>query len=509
MKRFLLTVLLVMMVCACCMEGMAEGQIFSIQAVNVNDDGRIDVVIYDPQEGQLEGKDFPLMLDQTSVPIEAISSLQSADVGTTWVFVVDLSVLGDGKNLDKTKTILNSILFGDGTALGPRDNAGIFTTGMIARDIVLTNDQRVLRVQIDSLTADAKSKQLYAKTAEALNFLETGKDVQKRKVLVLLSNGVNETITDMKYDELTWIFKDTNTTVYTFALMMNTDKNRVESFNSLARYSTGGKYYTLTPSYDDMGDMQVQSLLSNEKLFRCITANPGREGIKGKSVSVGKTNNPNENDKAELAEAQQAQLSKAADEAIAAGTTPTPDPETPTPIPETETPIPSPEPDHTILGFSTVQIGLIAGAAILVIAIVLALIIKNKRKQKNAAEESVYDIPESKTEAAPQVPALDTLIVKLESVGTDEEKTYTSSMVDELIIGRVASKARLIVPDPKVSSANSKLSYENRVMFIEDLDSLNGTLLNGMKVTGKVVVHQQDVIRVGLTNLRISWDKAK
>ena len=55
----------------------------------------------------------------------------------------------------------------------------------------------------------------------------------------------------------------------------------------------------------------------------------------------------------------------------------------------------------------------------------------------------------------------------------------------------------------------SKYEQYIKIWFIEDLNSANGTQLNGMKVTGKVVVHQQDTVRAGQKNLRISWEKAE
>ena len=171
----------------------------------------------------------------------------------------------------------------------------------------------------------------------------------------------------------------------------------------------------------------------------------------------------------------------------------------------------------TILGLTPIQLGLIAVAAVLMILIITLIARKSKKKDEGAATvpsptpaPSPYEETDGKTEAVVHpVQAVSSLLVKLSSVGLDEAKTYSSPMVDELVIGRVPSKARLIVPDPKVSGANSKLTYENRMMYIEDLGSTNGTQLNGMKVTGRVVVHQQDTIRIGQTNLRISWEKVK
>ena len=508
MKKTIAVITLLVMLCLCWLPACADDlQSFALQAVRVNENGGLNVIVFEPQEGQLKEDSFSMTLDQTTVPIQLISALKDAETETSWLFVVDLSILG-GKRLDKAQAVLKGILLGNGTVLGPNDKAAVFTTGMTAKDIQLTNDSTEIQRQINALKQDQKSNQLYAQTAAALNYLETGKDVQDRRVLVLISNGTNETSTGMTYEELSGNLQKTKTTVYTFALEDRVDQKKVEKYNALARSSVGGWFYEV-PANATSVDSAVQELIRNEKRFRCFSVNAADLGIKGKTVSVSRTDNGRVSDSIDLTSDQQAMLSKAVDAAAGANTDEgTPD--------EGQTETGSEANQGTILGLTPVQLGLIAGAAILMIVIITLIARKSKKKDEVSATEPAPAVPtpapyeetDGKTEAVDRpIKAVSSLLVKLDAVGLDEAKTYSSPMVDELVIGRVPSKARLIVPDPKVSGANSKLIYENRVMYIEDLGSTNGTQLNGMKVTGRVVVHQQDTIRIGQTNLRISWQK--
>ena len=98
----------------------------------------------------MEEDSFSMTLDQTTVPIQLISALKDAETETSWLFVVDLSILG-GKRLDKAQAVLKGILLGNGTVLGPNDKAAVFTTGMTAKDIQLTNDSTEIQRQIDAL----------------------------------------------------------------------------------------------------------------------------------------------------------------------------------------------------------------------------------------------------------------------------------------------------------------------------------------------------------------------
>ena len=522
MKKIAALMMALTLVLVCLSSAWADDiKPFAIQGVRMSKDGGMDIIVYDPQEQQRQGRDFSIKIDSSPVATETVSSLDSAKVETTWLFVVDLSILGNYKRLEKAQNIVSSIISGSDTVMSPGDKAAIFTTGMTAKDIQLINDHAYLQSQLKDLKADAKSNHFFAQVAAASNYLETSKDAQDRKVLVLISSGENDNVDGMTYDELHTNLQKTKTTVYSFALLDgNRDQNKVESYNALARSSIGGQYYEI--KYDETVDSKILELFRNEIRYRVLSLNLAAKGIKGKTVSVAMTDNTKVRDSIELSIDQQEILATVSVPPVTKPPVTKPPvteppvtepPATEPPVtepPVTEPPATEPPAETLWMGLTTVQIGIIAGAALLVILAIVLIVNKAKKKpQEKKPEGGLYEEPMEKTEVAPQASNVSTLMVKLEAVGLDTPKVYSSPMVDELVIGRVPSKARLIVPDAKVSGANSKLTYQNHVMFIEDLNSTNGTQLNGMKLTGKVVVHQQDTIRVGQTNLRISWEKAE
>lgn len=70
-------------------------------------------------------------------------------------------------------------------------------------------------------------------------------------------------------------------------------------------------------------------------------------------------------------------------------------------------------------------------------------------------------------------------------------------------IGRAPS-ADLPLNDHSISRAHAVLFCMNDTFLLEDLDSLNGTTLNGVPVRGRVKLKPGDEIRVGLTVLKFS-----
>ncbi len=68
---------------------------------------------------------------------------------------------------------------------------------------------------------------------------------------------------------------------------------------------------------------------------------------------------------------------------------------------------------------------------------------------------------------------------------------------DEFVIGR-GSDCHVILPERQVSRYHAKIWFENGRYLLEDLDSKNGTHLNGSPVEGKVALQDGDEISIAL-----------
>jgi hypothetical protein len=72
----------------------------------------------------------------------------------------------------------------------------------------------------------------------------------------------------------------------------------------------------------------------------------------------------------------------------------------------------------------------------------------------------------------------------------------------QLTIGR-AGDSDLVVDDEFTSTHHAKLVVINGDWFIQDLDSTNGTLLDGKKVVTTIVVPMNTQVRVGQTSFEL------
>ena len=81
----------------------------------------------------------------------------------------------------------------------------------------------------------------------------------------------------------------------------------------------------------------------------------------------------------------------------------------------------------------------------------------------------------------------------------DEQVQTMKLEENDVVLGRTADNA-IELNYPNVSRHHSKISYSNESYSIEDLESTNGTYVNGISIA-KCVLHPNDVIQVGDTHI--------
>ncbi|WP_052607320.1 FHA domain-containing protein [Lentisphaera araneosa] len=81
-----------------------------------------------------------------------------------------------------------------------------------------------------------------------------------------------------------------------------------------------------------------------------------------------------------------------------------------------------------------------------------------------------------------------------------DEQVQTYKLKEgDTIIGRTKDNS-IQLAFPNISRHHSKISFSNETYSIEDLESTNGTYVNGISIA-KCVLHPNDVIEIGDTHL--------
>ena len=75
-----------------------------------------------------------------------------------------------------------------------------------------------------------------------------------------------------------------------------------------------------------------------------------------------------------------------------------------------------------------------------------------------------------------------------------------------ITIGRSTGNNNIVINDSKVSRSHLQIiNDDNGDFYAIDLDSTNGTFVNGTRISGKVQLHKGDIVVIGNTTL--SWEK--
>ena len=88
--------------------------------------------------------------------------------------------------------------------------------------------------------------------------------------------------------------------------------------------------------------------------------------------------------------------------------------------------------------------------------------------------------------------------------GDADRPPYEVNLTDRLVIGRAANCDVPLTDDKEVSRNHCELTLEDEVIRIADLGSKNGTLVNGVPISGSYQLKNDDIILVGKTELRVA-----
>ncbi len=81
---------------------------------------------------------------------------------------------------------------------------------------------------------------------------------------------------------------------------------------------------------------------------------------------------------------------------------------------------------------------------------------------------------------------------------------YSEGLRELLILGRSASSCNVVIGyDDSVSNVHCSIYRSGEEVYLKDLDSTNGTFVNGMKIFRETLLHDNDLICLGRAKLLV------
>lgn len=157
------------------------------------------------------------------------------------------------------------------------------------------------------------------------------------------------------------------------------------------------------------------------------------------------------------------------------------------------------------------------GILLIVVTAIVGLILLRGKKRLESSRQSVYEDSKqmvdktegisSKTEIITGGGNGETQIIWGDNIGqcklylTDikvPDKKFEYAVKESIVVGRKRGEADIVIDyDSSVSGTHCEISERNGKYYLRDLQSSNGTYLNGNKITGKVEIRSGCIISLG------------
>lgn len=459
-----------------------------------------------------EASAFTVKFGGTLVPVTDVADSREAAV--SWYCLVDVSGSVNADQFAQETEALRAI----GEKMSRGDSMVIGTLGNSVTATELLTDKEAVGEAIEALEVGHEDTNLYAGIVGSLQKMEQMTSLNRKKCLVLLSDGEDEQKTGFTKDEAYEAIKNSSIPVYTLAALpvpYSKEQNEFgKELGSFARMSAGGQDFMPVEDGTDgtyVGNAIVEDMRQGLILTLDISDAVKQAGQKDElllRISF----------QAEDGSVREDTCYVYADDLIY------PEPESKSESeqkPESEAkPEPESEPENGRM--------MIAGVLV-VLVLVLGAVLTIIRKKNAPASEDAKKEPEKReedsgagnqppeplyvekpeleeTESVPVLHPVDFAAIGYAEVNfsleLEENRIYT--------LGR-NSRAELILnpEDKKLSGIHCKVRWRNGALDIWDTESTNGTFVNGVSIRklGMATVENGQTVRLGSYEYRVITER--
>lgn len=446
-----------------------------------------------------------------TLPITKMEHFSDSGEGMSYLLLVDVS--GSMKRqVDSEKQFLQTFI----DSMGEKDSAAISTVGNDVKNSNFTSDKQALHNEANNLGVTQDNTNLYRGIDDSLVLLRSHQSaLSSRRALIVVSDGGEDNSEGITQNEVTSEVQNSHIPVFTYALLSpganQSQIDQSKTFSSFSRMSAGGIDYAA-----DQGPDAVAADICTA----CRSGYSIEAGMNGTQLN-----------------GQQAYLSidiksggmelKDGYDLRAISNSPASSPSSASPVHKTKQTKKSVQSGFPAIIFKPVVF--IPAACVLALIIVVLILLFRQRKRRQtetpvenpqpaldaAVPEEPVLSPEQKADSAdatvvPQAQqAVSGLPVQLVLLAGKKKEAYDIVLQDYLIIGRDPAQSGLTFQDEKLSARHCQLTYIDGKLLINDLDSTNGTLVNGVPISGSFRLENGDVVTVGSTGFRVMFQSER
>ncbi len=457
--------------------------------------------------------------------IETAGEITAAEcqIGTKTGQTVELEDVSDMENLPRTLIMVDNSL---SITEGNREKISAFLTEYVystggKEEIALavfdeelrtvvdhTTDHKALRDAVKELSYQDQETYLTDVLYDVIDKELMGTQDCYRRI-VIISDGVDNKAIGYTKEELYDLIKEKGYPIYTLGCVYKENNEQLENMFALSRL-TGGLDYVL----DNEEDMDaVVDAITRDGRAVCFHIRPDAAEMDGGIKNILLTLRTGQGEmkiESEVKMPMKAESAPAAEE------------ESPVPAPAStpEELQPAPQPKET--GMNPV-FPVAAGGVMIILLAAAAVIFLRKRSGKDKGDnfvvlsEPVKDTPKKDTDKTVLVSAQEDGD-RTQMIWAGDAKQYTLHLTDiknpgrtfqiplknTAIIGRRAGEANLVIDYEKsISSRHCQITERGGRFYVKDLQSSNGTMLNGTRILSEMEIYSGSILTLGRLELKV------
>ncbi len=455
----------------------------------------LQLVFFDDSEEAPSADTLQVSVDGTVVPAISVNTIDYADPGTSYLFLLDTNTAVTERALPDMQSMLKGMI----ARFGVNDNAQIVPIGQEIDAKGFIDDTEKLNTAVDALTRGDTKTDLYSSLSDAIRLLENDTTLKPRRCLVVMADGLDNTSAGISALEVSTQVSQSHVPIYLVALTYNTKTTeRVQAAKDIAgiaRLSPGGVSILLKNDGVTTDDA-VDTIFAQRAhtYLAALKADAVRAAAKSDSVEITLTH-------------KTAAVELSATRKVSIAALPTLAPvATDTPAPE-KTAAPSPIPSATAhpsqRGEVTLPLWLLyLAGAVVVLAILAALILtlSKKRGSQNTQKSAVARFDKNQAQATP--PKEETPVICIVRLGEQEEIVYEGALKEPILLG-TGEKTPILEKTAAEEDIVSRLIWRDGTVWA--MQNSEGVLVNGAPARTNACLAVGDVLHVADADYRIFY----
>lgn len=488
------------------MTAYADGQ----AAILETHTGDADISVYVKNAGEVsEGVSVQIATTEAEkVSMQPVSGLE---IPMQTLVMIDNSLSIPSGDRDRIAQLLQNLI-------SDRLNQEEISIAVFSEDVSVltdyTSDYSTLKKAIDSITYQDQETYLTDVLYDLLTekYVQGTEDIYRR--ILIVSDGVDNKSLGYTKDELYSLLREIQIPIYTIGCSNKKNNEELENMFSLSRMTNVD--YFLLEEVEDI--LEITNTLNLDREITRVSIVPPEELMDGSKKSV-KITLPNGTAlSAEITMPQQVY-----EKEIPPEPEPKPEPK-PEPVPEPE-PVVEEDTSSNVNYIIFLIIGVIVVLVIAIIIVVILLLRKNKKKDpdfESIDDSLLQELQSNNRNADGKTEILGSFQDRGGDDGStvmiwDQNVTYQVVLTDinspaksfqvplhtSIIIGRKSELCDIALEYEKsVSGKHCEINVRDGKFYLKDLQSSNGTYLNGSKVLAETEIFSGNTLKFGRLEMR-------